>query len=202
MSPTGHIAPMSPPIIVHTCISSVYHPPAIVDNKLYRVLVVAGSRNQSAMRRFKMAVSDGFDPEQDLVAIGLANQTTMLRNETTAIGKLLEKTMMEKYGPAELKQHYMVMDTICDATQVCALAVISCPPRSEGHPSTEFTLHCDLGSRTDSGGALNADMASDKQLLKSGVFPKAQAIWLLVEASVSRDSRMGEDPRACKRERD
>ena len=25
--------------------------------------------------------------------------------------------MMEKYGPAELQQHYMVMDTICDATQ-------------------------------------------------------------------------------------
>lgn len=42
----------------------------------------------------------------------------MLRNETTAIGKLLERTMMEKYGPANLKQHYMVMDTICDATQV------------------------------------------------------------------------------------
>ena len=63
-------------------------------------------------------MSDGFDPDKDLVAIGLANQTTMLRNETTEIGKLLEKTMMEKYGPAALKQHYMVLDTICDATQV------------------------------------------------------------------------------------
>ena len=52
--------------------------------------------------------------------MGLANQTTMLRNETMAIGKLLERTMMEKYGPAELKSHYMVMDTICDATQVPA----------------------------------------------------------------------------------
>ena len=60
----------------------------------------------------------GFDPERDLVRIGLANQTTMLRNETLSIGKMLEKTMMQKYGPAELKQHYMVMDTICDATQV------------------------------------------------------------------------------------
>ena len=40
-----------------------------------------------------------------------------LRDETLAIGKMLEKTMMEKYGPAELQQHYMVMDTICDATQ-------------------------------------------------------------------------------------
>ena len=25
--------------------------------------------------------------------------------------------MMEKHGPAALQQHYMVMDTICDATQ-------------------------------------------------------------------------------------
>ena len=52
--------------------------------------------------------------------MGLANQTTMLRDETLSIGKLLEKTMMEKYGPAALKEHYMVMDTICDATQVCS----------------------------------------------------------------------------------
>ena len=71
-------------------------------------------------RRFKNAISEGFDPEKDLNAIGLANQTTMLRNETTAIGKMLERTMMEKHGPANLKQHYMVMDTICDATQVCS----------------------------------------------------------------------------------
>lgn len=44
-------------------------------------------------------------------------RTGRLRDETLAIGKMLEKTMMEKYGPAELQQHYMVMDTICDATQ-------------------------------------------------------------------------------------
>lgn len=66
----------------------------------------------------------GFDPERDLGRIGLANQTTMLRDETLSIGKMLEKAMMQKYGPAELKSHYMVMDTICDATQVR-----SCPCR-------------------------------------------------------------------------
>ena len=60
----------------------------------------------------------GFDPDRDLLRIGLANQTTMLRNETLSMGKMFEKAMMQKYGPAELKQHYMVMDTICDATQV------------------------------------------------------------------------------------
>ena len=47
-----------------------------------------------------------------------------LRDETLAIGKMLEKTMMEKYGPAELQLHYMVMDTICDATQARRLQIM------------------------------------------------------------------------------
>lgn len=43
-----------------------------------------------------------------------------MQGETEAIGKLLEKTMLKKYGPAELSQRFMVMDTICDATQARA----------------------------------------------------------------------------------
>ena len=30
---------------------------------------------------------------------------------------MLEKAMLEKVGPAALKDHFMIMDTICDATQ-------------------------------------------------------------------------------------
>lgn len=40
-----------------------------------------------------------------------------LQGETEAIGKLLEKTQLKKYGPAELSSRFMIMDTICDATQ-------------------------------------------------------------------------------------
>ena len=69
--------------------------------------------------RFIGVCMQGFDPEEDLLRIGLANQTTMLRDETLTIGKMLEKAMMQKYGPADLKSHYMVLDTICDATQAC-----------------------------------------------------------------------------------
>lgn len=77
---------------------------------------------------FRLVFSlQGFDPDRDLVRIGLANQTTMLRDETLTIGKMLEKVMMQKYGPADLKDHYMVLDTICDATQAI---VIPAHPRT------------------------------------------------------------------------
>jgi len=96
-------------------------------------------------------MSPGFDPDKDLEAIGLANQTTMLRNETTAIGKLLEKTMMAKYGPAELKKHYMVMDTICDATQVRLFILL--PPSSHTRSSCWRGDHgCKGGMHRERGG--------------------------------------------------
>lgn len=79
--------------------------------------ILAGGDRTEFLTKFENAVSAGFDPDTMLDRVGLANQTTMLKSETTGIGKLLEKTMMKKYGPAELANHYMVMDTICDATQ-------------------------------------------------------------------------------------
>lgn len=85
--------------------------------------IVNGGSKAEFMEKFKNSVSAGFDPDRDLDRLGLANQTTMLRDETLQIGKLLEKTMMEKYGPADLKNRYMVMDTICDATQTRQSAV-------------------------------------------------------------------------------
>ena len=69
------------------------------------------------MKKFSKAVSKGFDPDLDLVAVGVANQTTMLKGETLSIGKMLEKCMMRKFGVENIKNHYMVLDTICDATQ-------------------------------------------------------------------------------------
>jgi 4-hydroxy-3-methylbut-2-enyl diphosphate reductase len=72
---------------------------------------------EELMEKFKKAVSVGFDPDVHLQSIGVANQTTMYKKETTAIGKLLETTMMNKYGPEEMKERFAAFDTICDATQ-------------------------------------------------------------------------------------
>jgi 4-hydroxy-3-methylbut-2-en-1-yl diphosphate reductase len=69
------------------------------------------------LAKFKNAHSEGFDPETDLISLGVANQTTMLKGETEQIGKLFERTMMRKYGPTALNDHFMSFNTICDATQ-------------------------------------------------------------------------------------
>ena len=76
-----------------------------------------GGNKDEFLSKFKNAYSQGFDPDTDLEQVGIANQTTMLKSETEQIGKLLEQTMLKKYGPTELDNHFMSFNTICDATQ-------------------------------------------------------------------------------------
>jgi 4-hydroxy-3-methylbut-2-enyl diphosphate reductase len=79
--------------------------------------ILNGGSRDEFMAKFSRACSAGFDPDKDLEQIGIANQTTMLKSETEQIGKLFERTMMKKYGPAELNNHFLSFNTICDATQ-------------------------------------------------------------------------------------
>jgi 4-hydroxy-3-methylbut-2-enyl diphosphate reductase len=74
-------------------------------------------RRRVFMERFQRACSPGFDPDRDLVRVGVANQTTMLKSETEEIGKLFERTMLERFGPVALNDHFLAFNTICDATQ-------------------------------------------------------------------------------------
>jgi 4-hydroxy-3-methylbut-2-enyl diphosphate reductase len=79
--------------------------------------ILKGGDRQAFMARFAKASSPGFDPDRDLVRVGVANQTTMLKSETEEIGRLFERTILKRYGPAELSEHFLAFNTICDATQ-------------------------------------------------------------------------------------
>ncbi|ACB50458.1 putative LytB protein [Crocosphaera subtropica ATCC 51142] len=79
--------------------------------------ILNGGNKDEFLEKFKNAHSEGFDPDKDLIRLGIANQTTMLKSETEQIGKLFETTMLKKYGPTELNEHFMSFNTICDATQ-------------------------------------------------------------------------------------
>ncbi|MGB3298231.1 MAG: 4-hydroxy-3-methylbut-2-enyl diphosphate reductase [Phormidesmis sp.] len=79
--------------------------------------ILNGGSRDEFMAKFSNAHSEGFDPDKDLNAIGIANQTTMLKGETEHIGKLFERTMLKKYGPLALNEHFHSFNTICDATQ-------------------------------------------------------------------------------------
>ena len=79
--------------------------------------ILQGGNKEEFLAKFKGAYSPGFDPEVHLEAIGVANQTTMLRGETEEVQRRLRAAMEQRYGVAELDKHFRFFDTICGATQ-------------------------------------------------------------------------------------
>ena len=79
--------------------------------------ILNGGDKREFLEKFKGAYSTGFDPDLHLQAVGVANQTTMLRGETEEVQRLIKKTMIQKYGAAEIDKHFRFFDTICGATQ-------------------------------------------------------------------------------------
>jgi 4-hydroxy-3-methylbut-2-enyl diphosphate reductase len=79
--------------------------------------IVHGGDKQQFLEKFKGAYSQGFDPELHLQAVGVANQTTMLRGETEEVQRRFKAAMEKKFGAAEIDKHFRFFDTICGATQ-------------------------------------------------------------------------------------
>jgi len=89
----------------------------IEETKLLASFISKEKPAKEFYRIFNGKYSDGFNVENDLLKVGVVNQTTMLATETQAIADLLKDTMIKKYGVANLKEHFAdTRDTLCYAT--------------------------------------------------------------------------------------
>ena len=79
--------------------------------------ILSGGNKQEFLDKFKGAYSTGFDPDVHLQAVGVANQTTMLRGETEEVQRRIKAAMEKKHGAVKVDQHFRFFDTICGATQ-------------------------------------------------------------------------------------
>jgi len=61
--------------------------------------------------------SVGFDPDADLLRLGMANQTTMLAGESLLLGARLKRSLVDRYGEEYTEQNFRAFDTLCSATQ-------------------------------------------------------------------------------------
>jgi len=79
---------------------------------------LAGRGEREAfLAHFAPAISPGFDPDRDLVKIGVANQTTMLASESLAIAETVGRAIEQARGAAARGTDFRSFDTICSATQ-------------------------------------------------------------------------------------
>lgn len=79
--------------------------------------ILNGGNKEEFLEKFKGAYSAGFDPDKHLKAVGVANQTTMLRGETEEVQRRIRAAMIKKYGEDQIQNHFRFFDTICGATQ-------------------------------------------------------------------------------------
>ena len=76
-----------------------------------------GGDKAAFLERFRGAHSEGFDPDQHLRRVGVANQTTMMRGETEEVQRRVEAAIKERDGAERARESFRFFDTICGATQ-------------------------------------------------------------------------------------
>ncbi len=111
-----------------------------------------GGNKNEFLEKFEQAISPNFDPDKDLVFVGLANQTTMLSSEYMAISKMIESAIADRYGLENLKEHYRSFDTICSATQERQDAIVELGKKQPnlilvvgGYNSSNTSHLCEIG---------------------------------------------------------
>lgn len=101
---------------------SAHSGPAIViqdmkDAERLAAYIKGEKAKEGFYRDFENKFSEGFDPDRDLLRIGVVNQTTMLATETQAIADFFKQVMSEKFGEDNLRNHFAdTRDTLCYAT--------------------------------------------------------------------------------------
>ncbi len=83
-----------------------------------------GGDREVFLKKFAKQVSPDFDPDLDLIRVGVANQTTMLMSESLAISEELKKALADRHGLDSLAKHFRNFDTICSATEDRQNAII------------------------------------------------------------------------------
>ncbi len=76
-----------------------------------------GGDKVAFLSRFAGAMSPGFDPDEHLKRVGVANQTTMMRGETEEVQRRIMAAVQTRDGAERAKNNYRFFDTICGATQ-------------------------------------------------------------------------------------
>ncbi len=91
-----------------------------------------GALSAEAFREhFRDKATPGFEPETDLARVGVANQTTMLANESLAIAARVRAAMVDGRGEDYARECFRSFDTICSATQKrqdAVLDMMASPP--------------------------------------------------------------------------
>ncbi len=84
------------------------------DAKVLCDYITGKGDKEAFMKRFEGCYSPGFDPDEDLDEVGIANQTTMLKEETRTLQNMVKAAIEERDGDDD---NFYVFDTICGATQ-------------------------------------------------------------------------------------
>ena len=102
---------------------------------------------EAFIQHFQGKTTEGFDPDLHLQKIGVANQTTMLANESLAIGARIRKAMVEGSWEEYAESNFRSFGTICSATQERQDAIEAM--MDEGPPKVMIVMGGYNSSNTD-----------------------------------------------------